>query len=494
MSHSLYEVKKIVLSLLGGIPFDSVSLTRVLKCDKTCERISWLVLDLVLDCIALHQQQALDENGPIITFHFPEPNKNSESEKQDFVCCLPNPETQTSAPLYTRVSKCDKTCERISWLVLDLVLDIALHQQQALDENGPIITFNFPEPKNRTLCAVFRLRRLKPRLHSTLCSLQVLCRVRVTVWPPQTVLVEGISPAHTNDSLYEVKKIVLSLLGGIPFDSVSLTRVLKCDKTCERISWLVLDLVLDCIALHQQQALDENGPIITFHFPEPKNRTLCAVFRIRRLKPRLHSTLRSLQVLCRVRVAVWPAQTAQVEGISPAPTNGRLRCQDVRCQMLWDFAVKTARIVLFVALRQRVRRTTAVTGFCKPGAKLLAVTSGAPGSCYVLLAGTNDIAAGESENLFRDLEQYISTRIGSARVILATVPHRHDLPEHDPVNQQINLVNSYIEEVCYRYGELHLLDFNTIKRRWFTRHGMHLRAAGKRLLGELILQRSIDPS
>ncbi|KAG8295265.1 hypothetical protein J6590_083663 [Homalodisca vitripennis] len=130
-------------------------------------------------------------------------------------------------------------------------------------------------------------------------------------------------------------------------------------------------------------------------------------------------------------------------------------------------------------VQQRVKRTTAVTGVCKPGAKLLAVTSGAPpppGSYYVLLAGTNDITAGKSENLFRNLKQ-------------------HGLTEHHPVNQQTNLVNSYIVELCYIYEELHLLDFNTIKRRWFNGHGMHLRAAEKRLLAELIHQNlvKIDP-
>ncbi|KAG8275584.1 hypothetical protein J6590_083201 [Homalodisca vitripennis] len=94
-----------------------------------------------------------------------------------------------------------------------------------------------------SLRAVFRIRRLHPRLHSTLCSLQVFCCVRVTVWPPHPVVVGGTSLTQTN------------------------------------------------------------------------------VFRLRRLKPRLHPTLRSLQVLYRVRVTMWLPHSVLVEGTSPANTN-----------------------------------------------------------------------------------------------------------------------------------------------------------------------------
>ncbi|KAG8252692.1 hypothetical protein J6590_051141 [Homalodisca vitripennis] len=149
-------------------------------------------------------------------------------------------------------------------------------------------------------------------------------------------------------------------------------------------------------------------------------------------------------------------------------------------------------------LQQGVRRTTAVTGFSKPEAKLLAVTSGGLTATRELVCPAGRHQRHSCRRVRKplpDLEQCISTRIGSARVILATVPLRHDLPEHHPVNQQTNFVNSYIEELCYRYEELNLLDLNTIKKRWFTGHGMHLRAAGKRLLAELILQHlvKIDP-
>ncbi|KAG8253048.1 hypothetical protein J6590_044042 [Homalodisca vitripennis] len=58
-------------------------------------------------------------------------------------------------------------------------------------------------------------------------------------------------------------------------------------------------------------------------------------------------------------------------------------------------------------VRQRVSPSTRVGGTCRPGAKLLTVTDSSlppPGSCYVLFAGTNDIAADKSYTIFEHLE------------------------------------------------------------------------------------------
>ncbi|KAG8284986.1 hypothetical protein J6590_090852 [Homalodisca vitripennis] len=119
------------------------------------------------------------------------------------------------------------------------------------------------------------------------------------------------------------------------------------------------------------------------------------------------------------------------------------------------------------------------------------VTSGdlpQPGSCCILFAGTNDVAADESDNILEHLERKLTARLSSSAVIVSTVPHRHDLPEDHPVNQRIDLVNFYIEELSIRHEGVELLNFNLIGRRWFTRHGMHLRLPGKRLLADLVLE------
>ncbi|KAG8245675.1 hypothetical protein J6590_101645 [Homalodisca vitripennis] len=92
----------------------------------------------VLECIALHQQQLTDENGPTIAFRVPEPNRVSAQSEEirtelestcylptpvtqitaplllqiESACCLSTPETQTSAPLYTPQSLGTLPCPR----------------------------------------------------------------------------------------------------------------------------------------------------------------------------------------------------------------------------------------------------------------------------------------------------------------------------------------------------------------------------------------------
>ncbi|KAG8240856.1 hypothetical protein J6590_100690 [Homalodisca vitripennis] len=123
-------------------------------------------------------------------------------------------------------------------------------------------------------------------------------------------------------------------------------------------------------------------------------------------------------------------------------------------------------------VQRRVSSAAKVTGICKPGAKLLNVTSSSPSppsSCFILLARTNDIAAGESHNIYNRLEERVTVRLSSADVILAMIPYLHDLLVSHPVNQRTILSNYYIEELCVRHSNLKLLDINDIGRNWFTR-------------------------
>ncbi|KAG8310104.1 hypothetical protein J6590_070200 [Homalodisca vitripennis] len=110
-----------------------------------------------------------------------------------------------------------------------------------------------------------------------------------------------------------------------------------------------------------------------------------------------------------------------------------------------------------------------------------------PGNCYVLIAGANDVGAGESSTIFEHLEQQIILRTSTAKVVVSTVPYRHDLSTDHPVNKQTTLVNHYIRDLCARCEGSVLLDFNTIGRRHFTHHGQHLTMGGKRLLARLVV-------
>ncbi|KAG8278360.1 hypothetical protein J6590_021259 [Homalodisca vitripennis] len=133
-----------------------------------------------------------------------------------------------------------------------------------------------------------------------------------------------------------------------------------------------------------------------------------------------------------------------------------------------------------------------VDGVCLPGAKLLDVlnsdqTSPRPGTrCEVLIAGTNDLAVGKQQNIYRHLETYITSRSKDTEIVLTTLPHRHDLKPNHPIHDETELVNAYIEELAIRHN-IRVINFNDIGRGYFTRHGQHLSMRGKRLLARMIV-------
>ncbi|KAG8253280.1 hypothetical protein J6590_039622 [Homalodisca vitripennis] len=94
-----------------------------------------------------------------------------------------------------------------------------------------------------------------------------------------------------------------------------------------------------------------------------------------------------------------------------------------------------------------------------------------PESRSVLIAGANDIAAGDNSSIFELLEQRTTARFNSVCVV-STVPHCPDLSPDHPVNQHTALANSFIKVL-----------------RWFTCRGMYLRIPSKRILAELLFGR-----
>ncbi|KAG8271050.1 hypothetical protein J6590_070860 [Homalodisca vitripennis] len=109
--------------------------------------------------------------------------------------------------------------------------------------------------------------------------------------------------------------------------------------------------------------------------------------------------------------------------------------------------------------------------------------------CDLLIAGTNGLASREQQNIYRHLENYMTTRPANTSLVISTLPYRHDLPGDDGTNQDIGLVNAYIQELAVRHDG-RFLEFNQLAWKMFTRHGMHLSQQGKRKLAGLI-QRSL---
>ncbi|KAG8317889.1 hypothetical protein J6590_015876 [Homalodisca vitripennis] len=137
-------------------------------------------------------------------------------------------------------------------------------------------------------------------------------------------------------------------------------------------------------------------------------------------------------------------------------------------------------------------RGTNIGGLCKPGAGLLSVAPAPahpPDHCCPLMAGTNDVAAGKQDIIFSRLENIVEDCCSSSELLVLSLPTRHDLPSNSPVHQTTAHVNNYIAELCIRYEGAEMLDINNMDRSHFTPHGLHLRASGKQLLADLILQR-----
>ncbi|KAG8243945.1 hypothetical protein J6590_033976 [Homalodisca vitripennis] len=70
----------------------------------------------------------------------------------------------------------------------------------------------------------------------------------------------------------------------------------------------------------------------------------------------------------------------------------------------------------------------------------------------------------------------------TSRMVVSTLPHRHDLPRCHHINQEAEVVNCYIEEL---YAVI--LDFNQISRSVFKSHELHLKQSSKHLLAELLI-------
>ncbi|KAG8311609.1 hypothetical protein J6590_040164 [Homalodisca vitripennis] len=144
------------------------------------------------------------------------------------------------------------------------------------------------------------------------------------------------------------------------------------------------------------------------------------------------------------------------------------------------------------SLMCRSSRGTNIGGFCKPAAGLLSVAPAPahpPDHCCILMAGTNDVAAGKQDIIFSRLEKIVEHCCSSSALLVLSLPTRHDLHSDSPVHQTTALVNNYIAELCIRYEGAEMLDISNMDRSHFTPHGLHLRASGKQLLADLILQR-----
>ncbi|KAG8320770.1 hypothetical protein J6590_061358 [Homalodisca vitripennis] len=138
-------------------------------------------------------------------------------------------------------------------------------------------------------------------------------------------------------------------------------------------------------------------------------------------------------------------------------------------------------------MRAMVDGDTDVSGTCKPGAGL-PDPAPPPRNCFVLVSGNNDVAAGRQNIIFGNLEEVIKNCRMMSKVLITPLFPRYDLPPDSPIQKNIRLANAYISELCVRREGVEMVDISRIGRQFFTAHGQHLRASGKRLLAGLMAE------
>ncbi|KAG8280119.1 hypothetical protein J6590_089365 [Homalodisca vitripennis] len=146
---------------------------------------------------------------------------------------------------------------------------------------------------------------------------------------------------------------------------------------------------------------------------------------------------------------------------------------------------------LSAIMRAQTAGHTSIIGVCKPGAGLLHIApSHAPpeNHCYVLIAGTNDLAAGRQDIVFQHMEEVIKSCRISSNLLVSPLPPRYDLPPDSPIHESIALANSYVSELCERYEGVAMMDISVLGREHFTPHGLHLTTTGKSLLAGVIVK------
>lgn len=182
-----------------------------------------------------------------------------------------------------------------------------------------------------------------------------------------------------------------------------------------------------------------------------------------------------------------------------APIKGPYKSKSILNVPFTSVSVVGDSHVRYVAslMTERISRQTKITGVCKPGAGIFNIApktsqpAGPKTDCLVLLAGSNDVAAGRQNTIFRHLEGIVERCKQTSTVVVCSLPARHDLCQASPVHGVVSRVNHYIEELCNRQEGVHWLDISSIPRKNFTTHGLHLRACGKRLLAGLIVEKLV---
>jgi len=104
----------------------------------------------------------------------------------------------------------------------------------------------------------------------------------------------------------------------------------------------------------------------------------------------------------------------------------------------------------------------------------------------IVCGGSNDVNRDRSQAGLNSLKKFVNLRINT-KVLILTLPPRHDLIQDSCVNREIHSFNRKLHKIMKNKERVKILD-HEITREGFTRHGQHLNSAGKSKMAQLIVQ------
>jgi hypothetical protein len=104
----------------------------------------------------------------------------------------------------------------------------------------------------------------------------------------------------------------------------------------------------------------------------------------------------------------------------------------------------------------------------------------------VINGGTNDIDNNSTErNRVSVMTTQFMQKYNNTNIIVVNIPHRHDLAMESRTNLEIQAFSAKLNKTAKSFRHVALLEIDS-KRKYFTKHGLHLNNAGKEWLAKLI--------
>jgi len=136
--------------------------------------------------------------------------------------------------------------------------------------------------------------------------------------------------------------------------------------------------------------------------------------------------------------------------------------------------------------------TFEVTGYVMPGTGLEVITKIAnreidkltKEDVVVVWGGANDVGKNASNDGLKHISNFVKYR-SYTNIVMLNAPHRYDLETSSCVNNEVQAFNRKLFKTMKMFEHTKIIEVN-LNREHFTRHGLHMNAAGKELIAQRI--------